>query len=380
MNYRKLSKTGVELSALGFGCMRFPTIDNMPNSGKIDEAQAQQMLRHAIDGGVNYIDTARHYHDSNSEPVVGRALQGGYRERVYLATKAPVYSFTAEEDFDRTLDEQLQRLQTDHIDFYLLHTLSLKHWNDIVLRFHLLDKLAKAKRDGKVRFVGFSFHDESAAFRTIVDGFDGWDFCQIQLNYIDTENQAGIAGLTYAAEKGLDVIIMEPMLGGKLAVPPVEVAKALGSSKTPVEWALDFLWNRPEVGTVLSGMSTMQQVDDNLAYAAGAQVGMLSSADLELLAQARTVFNTMALVPCTKCAYCMPCPFGLDIPKIYEAYNMTVYAPAKEAVARYGEAAVKADACTQCGACENACPQAIAGGELMPHIAELFAGFHTPSI
>lgn len=373
MNYRKLSKTGVEVSALGFGCMRFPTTDNMPNSGKIDEAQAQQMLRHAIDSGVNYIDTARHYHNGNSEPVVGRALQDGYRERVYLATKAPVYSFTAEEDFDRTLDEQLERLQTDHIDFYLLHTLSLKYWNDIVLRFHLLDKLAKAKQDGKVRFVGFSFHDEAAAFHTIVDGFDGWDFCQLQLNYIDIENQAGLAGLTYAAAKGLDVIIMEPLLGGKLAAPPVQVAKALDSGKTPVAWALDFLWNRPEVGTVLSGMSTMQQVDDNIAYAGSAQVGMLAGADLEMLAHARTIFNTMALVPCTKCAYCMPCPFGLDILKIYEAYNMTVYAPAKDAVARYGEADGKAKACTRCGACENACPQAIAGGELMPHIAELFA-------
>lgn len=353
--------------------MRLPTTDDMPGGKNIDAHESQNMLRYAIDQGLNYVDTAYNYHDGKSEEFVGNALRDGYRERVYLATKAPVYHFTAEGDFERTLNEQLARLQTDHIDFYLLHTLNLKFWNEVVLAFGLLERLKQAKRDGKIRFIGFSFHDELDVFHTIVDGFDSWDFCQIQLNYINTDYQAGLAGLQYAAERGLDVMIMEPMLGGKLSVPPEQVAKVLDKSKTPVEWALDYLWNLPQTGTVLSGMSTMEQVKDNLSYADRASVGMLSEGDLEMLAGAKTVFDTMARVPCTKCAYCMPCPAGLDIPKIYEAYNLTASSSQENALACYNEVTVKADACVQCGACERACPQAIMSTELMPRIAGLFA-------
>ncbi|WP_312642090.1 aldo/keto reductase [Hydrogenoanaerobacterium sp.] len=372
MQYRKCGNTGVEVSALGFGCMRLPTADGVALSANIDQAEATRIIRHAIDSGVNYIDTAYFYHDGNSEAAVGEALLGGYRERVQLATKSPVYSFESEEDFDRVLDEQLARLQTDHIDFYLLHALSLRTWKEKVLKFHLLEKMEKAKRDGKIRFIGFSFHDNYDAFVTMVDGFDRWDFCQIQLNYVGTDYQAGLRGLEYAAAKGLGVIIMEPLLGGRLAVPPEQVAKALSCEKTPVEWALDYLWNRPEVSLVLSGMGTMQQTEDNLTYAGRSSVGMLSEGELAMLAHAKTVFDTMALVPCTKCAYCMPCPFGLDIPKIYEAYNLTVSAGIRKALESYNEISVKADACKRCQKCEKLCPQAIASSELMPQIADSF--------
>lgn len=313
-----------KVSALGFGCMRLPTTDGDPNSGAFDETEAIRMIRHGINNGINYIDTAYYYHSGQSESLVGKALKDGYRGKTYLATKSPVFSLKKESDFERILEEQLARLQTDDIDFYLLHALNLDTWNNVVLKYDLLSKMEQAKAEGKIRHIGFSFHDSYEAFQTIVDGYGHWDFCQIQLNYIDITHQAGIKGLEYAASKGLGVVVMEPLLGGKLAAPTKTVAAELSPEKSPVEWALDFLWNRPEVSLLLSGMHTFQQVEDNLTYASRSSVGMLSEENLSMLARAKKVYDTMALVSCTKCSYCMPCPFGLDIPKIFEAYNGTV--------------------------------------------------------
>lgn len=372
MQYRAFGNTGFSPSALGFGMMRLPTTDGNPFSNQIDETKAISMLRYAIDQGVNYVDTAYFYHDQASEGVVGKALKDGYREKVAVATKSPVYAIERPEDFDRYLQEQLRRLDTDYIDFYLLHALSRNTWENVVLKFHLMDKMEQAKREGKIRFIGFSFHDEYDAFQEIVDGYDHWDFCQIQLNYIDVENQAGLKGLEYAAGKGLGVVIMEPLLGGKLAVPPEGLAKALPTDKTPVDWALSYLWNRPEVGVVLSGMHNMQQIEENLQYASRAQVGMLDKEELAILTQAKKVFDTMALVPCTKCAYCMPCPFGLNIPKTMEAYNATVSLGLEEAKKSYDQLTVGADQCRACKKCEKACPQHIAVSEVMPRIAAAF--------
>lgn len=371
MQYRSFGRMGDQLSALGFGCMRFPTV---VKDGKnvIDEEKAVSMLRLAIDSGVNYIDTAYPYHDGQSEPLVGKALQDGYREKVFLATKSPVFAITAEEDFDRILSEQLQKLRTDHIDYYLLHALNRDTFEKVVQRFGLIEKMQKAKDQGLVRRIGFSFHDDYEVFRTIVDAYDRWDFCQIQLNYIDTEYQAGLQGLHYAASKGLGVVIMEPLLGGRLADPPVQVKKALPKNRTPVEWAFDYLWCLPETGPVLSGMSTMQQLEDNLVYADRAKADMLRRSEMDTLVQARRIFQTMALVPCTKCGYCMPCPAGIDIPKVYEAYNMTACKPMEEAKAAYAALEVKADACLLCGQCERACPQHIAPGASMTAAAKAF--------
>lgn len=363
----------VKLSALGFGCMRLPTVDGDPNSGAFDEAEAIRMIRHGIDSGINYVDTAYFYHSGMSEALVGKALRDGYREKTYLATKSPVFSFERESDFDRILADQLARLQTDHIDFYLLHALSLNTWNNVVLKYDLLSKMEQAKAEGKIRHIGFSFHDEYEAFQTIVDGYDHWDFCQIQLNYIDINHQAGIKGLEYAAARGLGVIIMEPLLGGKLASPTEAVAAQLSPEKTPVEWALDFLWNRPEVSLLLSGMHDRRQVEENLVYASRSGVGMLSEANLAMLSRAKEVYDTMALVSCTKCSYCMPCPFGLDIPKIFEAYNSTVSLGMEQAAARYDEQPEKAGACRACKRCEKACPQHLPISGLMPVIEKTFA-------
>ncbi len=366
MQYRKFGKTGETVSVLGFGAMRFPYRD-----GKVDADEAVAMLRRAMDAGLTYIDTAYFYHDGESEGIVGRALKDGYREKVHVATKLPVCLVEKPEDFERFLSTQLERLDIDAIDFYLLHALDRKEW-DKAKRFGLLEKMEQAKREGKIRHIGFSFHDDYEIFQQILDEYDGWEFCQIQLNYIGLDYQAGIRGLEYAASKGLGIVIMEPLLGGKLAIPPRGVQAVLDDRKTPVEWALDFLWNRPEVTLLLSGMSTMQQAEDNLLYADRARVGMLNDAELAMLAEAKTVYDTTALVPCTKCRYCMPCPFGVEIPRVFEGYNMTVSQGMDAANAFYADIEGKADKCRACRKCEKMCPQHI---EISAVMAEARAAF-----
>ncbi len=371
MKYREFGKLGIEVSALGFGCMRLPVTDPK-DSTTIDEELATKMLRTAIDNGLNYVDTAWPYHGQASESFVGRALQDGYRDKVYLATKLPMWFVKEEADFDRYLNEQLRRLQTDHIDFYLLHSLGKNSW-ELAKKCNFLKKLEEAKADGRIRYAGFSFHDDLDTFKAIIDGYDKWDFCQIQYNYINTDYQAGTEGLHYAADKGLGVIIMEPLLGGKLANAPEQVEKTLDPSKRPVEWALDYLWSQPEVSVVLSGMSTMEQVEDNLAIAEQSAYGKLSPEDYEMLTKAKYVFETMARVPCTKCAYCMPCPFGLDIPKIFEAYNQTASKGMRSAKELYQTMSVAADACKKCRRCEKECPQHLKISEIMVDVAKTFA-------
>jgi hypothetical protein len=368
MKYRLLA--GEKVSVLGFGCMRFPTIGG--NAADIDTEKSAQMLRCAVENGVNYFDTAYVYHGEKSETFIGEALKP-YRDKINIATKCPTWEVKSEEDFDRFLDEQLERLQTDHIDFYLMHALDKDRFANIVEKYNLIDKLNKAKADGKIRHIGFSFHDDLETFKKIVDANPNWEFCQIQLNYINTDYQAGLDGLRYAHEKGLDVIIMEPLLGGKLAVPSPQVAKMLSDEKTPVEWAMDFLWNREEVSLLLSGMGQMEQVLSNIEYADRAHVGMLTQENLEMLARTKEVFDKMALVPCTKCAYCMPCPFGLDIPKTFEAYNATASLGMSRAKELYSKLQKGADKCKKCKKCEKVCPQSIGISGEMTKIAKIFA-------
>ena len=225
MQYRRFGKLDWRPSALGFGCMRLPTTDGNPMSGCVDESEAVRMIRHGIDNGINYVDTAYPYHTGKGELAVGKALADGYREKVMLATKSPVFLISRAEDFDRYLDEQLKKLQTDHFDFYLLHALDRQRWENIILKHRVLDRAEAALKDGRISQLGFSFHDNLSAFKHIIDGYDGWTFCQIQYNYMDTENQAGTVGLKYAASKGLAVVVMEPILGGRLANPPAEIRR-----------------------------------------------------------------------------------------------------------------------------------------------------------
>lgn len=367
MKYRKMGKTGAEVSALGFGTMRLP----LNGDGTVDEKEAVQILRAGIDGGINYVDTAYRYHGGASELVVGKALQDGYRDKVWLADKSPVWLVKKEGDFERILDEQLEKLGTDHIDFYLLHALNRGSFEENVKKFDLAERMQEARKAGKIRFLGFSFHDSLDVFEEILNYTDQWDFCQIQYNYINLDYQAGRKGLKMAAGRGMGVAIMEPLLGGKLANPAPHVAACLAGGKTAVNQALSFLWDQPEVSLVLSGMSSMEQVEENLAYAGGSGAGMLSEEEREGLLKAKEVFDRMALVNCTACRYCMPCPFGLDIPKTLAAWNMTALEEdgAKKA---YGELSVKADACRACGHCERECPQHIPVSRVMKEIAGYF--------
>ena len=358
MKYRELGNTGLNASALGFGCMRFPLLEE-GNDRSVDEPRAIKLLRNAIDNGVNYIDTAYGYHGGISELIVGKALKDGYREKVSLATKLPLWNVASAQDFDRLLSEQLSKLQTDYIDYYLLHSVNNESWETKVKKFGLIDKMLQAREKGIIKHIGFSFHDDLEVFEKVLDECDIFEFCQIQLNYIDVDSQAGIEGLEYAAEKGLGVIVMEPLLGGKLACPKKNVEELLDGSKSPVEWAFDFLWNRPEVSLLLSGMGNEQMVSDNLAYADKAAVGMLKQADLNMLAKAKKEFDSLTVVPCTGCEYCMPCPSGVKIPKVFAAYNEITSGGRRRVKEIFPDIEVNASLCVECGNCESKCPQQI---------------------
>lgn len=369
MQYRRFGKTGISVSALGFGILRLPLLSGAQGvvGSVVDEKETIAMMHYAIDHGLNYIDTAYNYYDGESERIIGRALQGAYREKVYTATKSPVWLLKKEEDFDLLLDEQLARLQDDHIDIYLLHGLNKVLWEKKVLRYNAIERLAAAKAAGKVRYVGFSFHDDLDTFKEIIDYYPDWDLCQIQLNYLDKGYQAGILGLKYAAERDLAVVIMEPMRGGYLAEVPAEVHNIFrsgGAGKHPVEWALDFLWDMPEVSIVLSGMSTMQQVKDDLEYADRSSAGMLSVREKLALWEAKEKFRSYSSIPCTGCAYCAHCPKGVVISYIFNVYNeycasgdlARARKKYRESVPMFG---APASACIACGKCEEACPQHI---------------------
>ncbi len=380
MQYRSFGKLDWKVSALGFGCMRFPTSDGERLSPNIEKAEAIRMVRHAIDNGVNYLDTAYAYHGGQSEVVVGKALQGGYREKVRLATKLPVWLVESPADFDRLLNEQLERLQTGHIDFYLLHALSHSRWQDIVLKHKLLDRAEAALADGRIRHLGFSFHDEYEGFEEIVNGSDLWSFCQIQYNYMDTENQAGTRGLKLAASKGLAVVIMEPLMGVRLADPPKDILEVMASypvRRSPAEWALQWLWDQPEVSVVLSGMSAMAQVEENLRSADHSRIGAFSEADQALIAEVREMYAARTAIPCSKCNYCMPCPNGVWIPANFEFFNYAhLYDDVAGARFKYQvflEEEQRSGSCIACGICEDLCPQKIAISEWMPKVTALLA-------
>ena len=352
MQYRKFGKTDLKPSVLGFGMMRL----KRSQDGSIDEQWAIDTLRYAIDNGLSYVDTAYVYEDS--ERVTGLCLQDGYREKVTLATKLPVYQMTSEEDFDRILNEQLTRLQTDHIDLYLLHSLNRQNWEN-VLKYNVLQKAEAAKAAGKIRHLGFSFHDSLDIFRKILHHYDKWDFCQLQLNYMDVNYQAGLQGMREAHEKGLAVVVMEPLRGGKLASVHPEVAAMLPGD--PVESALNFLWDMPEINVVLSGMSERVQVEQNLRYAGRAHAGMLTPDRRQAMIAAGDKVRSLLSIPCTGCNYCNVCPQNLAIPEMFAAQNQRQLdgnaRAARDAYFALGDR--NAEKCICCGICLKYCPQHI---------------------
>jgi len=341
--------------------MRLPLTDK-DDPTTIDEAEATRMIRYAIDNGVNYVDTAYPYHGGAGESFVGRCLADGYREKVKLATKSPTWLLEKPGDFRRYLDEQLERLLTDSIDFYLLHSLSAERWPKMK-EAKVFDAAEKALADGKIKHFGFSFHDGFDLFKEIIEAYPDWEFCQIQYNYMDTDYQAGTRGLKYAAGKGLAVIIMEPIRGGALAVAPPAV-RALWERapmrRSPAEWALQWVWNQPEVSLVLSGMSTMDQVRENVEAAGRSGPGILGPEELEVIDAVREEYRKLGWVPCTSCRYCMPCPQGVDIPTNFDAYNNAAafdrHDRYRKMYARWPEER-RAGSCAECGECEEKCPQ-----------------------
>lgn len=383
MLYRKFPRCNHELSILGFGCMRLPPEPGQPAGGKIDVPQAIRLIRTAIDAGVNYIDTAYPYHNGESEVVVGQALADGYREKVFIATKLPSWLITSREDMDRYLNEQLDRLQTDHIDFYLLHGLGAETWENLS-RLGVLEFLDSARADGRIRHPGFSFHDQFSVFKNIVDSYP-WTFAQIQYNYTDEQNQAGTQGLHYAAEQGLGIVVMEPLRGGLLSGDVPAIHQHLTDApvrRTPSEWGLRWVWNHPEVTVVLSGMNTMEQVTENLAVAEQGVANSLSAGELAVIEKMRDTFASRVKIPCTGCRYCMPCENGVDIPSCFMYYNQAYTYEAKEKAAGVylwalngsfsGGVPGYASACVQCGECEEKCPQHFPIREYLQDVSEYF--------
>ncbi|MBW2622515.1 MAG: aldo/keto reductase [Deltaproteobacteria bacterium] len=378
MQYRGFGKLDWKVSALGFGAMRLPVLDDNP--AHIDEPEAIRMIRHSIDNGVNYLDTAYPYHGGRSEPLVAQALADGYRDKVRLATKLPSWLIQKADDFDKYLEEQLERLKTDYIDFYLLHGLNKQRWPQL-RDLGILQKAEKAIEDGRIRYLGFSFHDDVEAFKEIIDGCGMWTFCQIQYNYMDTDYQAGTEGLKYAADKGLALVIMEPIRGGQLAKePPEQVAKIWAQAKekkSPVEWALQWIWNQPEVAVVLSGMTTMQHVEENLESADRSGVGSMTGDDVSILEQVTEAYRGLSPISCTNCKYCMPCPNGVDIPGVFGLYNdATMYGDLRRSKALYLMRLTeeqRADKCEECGDCLDLCPQQIEIPDWMEKADELLA-------
>lgn len=361
MQYRKM-KDGTEVSILGYGCMRFTA-----TAGRINLEKAEKEVMLAIENGVNYFDTAYIY--GGSEEALGAILERNHcRDKVQIATKLPYYMLKNASSAEKLFQEQLKRLRTDHIDFYLMHMLfDVEVWNRLK-SIGMETWIAEKKKTGAIRNIGFSFHGDTDTFKALIDAYD-WDFCQIQYNYLDEHTQAGRAGLLYAAEKDIPVVIMEPLRGGRLVEGlPDAAKKAIADyplKRTPAQWAFHWLWDQPQVTCVLSGMNSMQMVTENIASADEAGIGTFTKADHHLIDILRQKINQNLKVGCTGCGYCMPCPHGVDIPTAFRCYNQTATQKKFSAILEYAQiTSLKKDSsamtqCTKCGACEKHCPQHI---------------------
>lgn len=363
MEYKEYGKTGMKVSRFGLGCMRFPS----------EESEAIEMVRYAIDNGVNYLDTAYMY--ENSEVITGKALKDGYRHKTYLATKSPIWHITKHEDFETRLDEELTRLGTDYIDVYLLHNLNPENW-EVVKKYDGFTFLDKMIQKGKIRHKAFSLHNSLSAFKEIADSFD-WEMAQIQLNILDVNNQAGLEGLHYAADKGMAVVIMEPLRGGYILnnIPEqaLEAIKAYPEQRSFVEWCFRWLYNMPDVATILSGTKNLEQLKDNLRIFENSASGVMSEKDLALIDGIREAFEAQKSIGCTGCSYCMPCPSGVNIPEVFRLYNSHQRMKAHWVdKGTYNGILVPsgggADQCVSCGLCQQQCPQSLEIPELLKKV------------
>jgi predicted aldo/keto reductase-like oxidoreductase len=374
MKYRKMPRSKDKISALGLGLMRLPQHPD----GTIDEDHSLAMLQYALDNGVNYFDTAWGYHDGASEPLLGKFIARSDRSKMLIATKLPCWLVKSRSDMDDFLNKQLERLQTGHIDYYLLHALHKSAWQSM-LKLGIIDFLEKAREDGKIRHIGFSFHDKYPVFKQIVNRYE-WDFCQFMLNYLDTHYQAGLNGYRLAVEKKMGIIAMEPLRGGKLVQHmPESLEKIWSKSKlpwTPVQRALNWGWNLPGLTVNLSGMSNLGQLKENIRLASAFKPGLISPEEAELYKKARLEYLRRIAIPCSECRYCMPCPHKVAIPAVFGHYNESVMFDQKQRHLQEYRGWIpeesRADKCVQCGECLSKCPQHLDIPSLMTKVAEYF--------
>ena len=374
MQYRTFKKINLKTSLLGMGCMRFPT----DSEEKVKEQEAIDMIRKAVDLGVNYVDTAFTYHGGMSEKILGKALKDGYREKVILADKMPIWVAKDEESMKSIFYKQLERLDTDCIDMYLVHNVSRSIWKR-AQKLHLMPFLEEMKAAGKIKHIGFSFHDEYPFFEEMIDQYD-WEFCQIQLNYMDKNHQAGLKGLKYAASKGLDVIIMEPLKGGRItdAVPPAiqKIWDASDIKRSPAQWAFKWLANMPEVTVMLSGMSSLSQIEENIKIMSAEDLNILTEDEKKLIDKVSSEYNRLIKYSCTGCNYCMPCPQKLEIPRLLRYFNdWNVYEQNPSTKFEYSTWIAPgrhASDCIGCKACEEKCPQSLPIAQAMKDTAKAF--------
>jgi hypothetical protein len=393
MVYRKMGRTGVEVSALGYGCMRYPR-----RAGRIDVERTEAQLEFAFAKGVNYFDTAWAYLGGQSETILGKFLKRIGRGRAYVADKILPALIFSRRDFDKILGVILSRLSTEYVDFLLMHALSDFQVWERLKSLGAVEFIEQARRDGRIKYAGFSWHGDKDDFRRVVDDYP-WDFCQIQYNYLDEHNQAGREGLEYAAAKGLGVVVMEPLRGGSLVGRmPAEAEQAIrraalgrgGNAPSAVCLALNWIWDQPGVSTVLSGLNEEKHIEEDIALAENSAPNSMSDQDKMLLAEVRSVYERLMKVRCTGCGYCMPCPYGVNIPFAFAALNSYGYFHERQIKFQYnlnttgyaGGRKSAASICTKCGACEKKCPQHIpirasleeASRELESGAMKLFAG------
>jgi predicted aldo/keto reductase-like oxidoreductase len=376
MLYRQLGSTGEKISILGFGCMRLPVLNGQYD--KVDIDRAIPLIRDAIDKGVNYLDTAYPYHNGQSETVIAEALKEGYREKVFIADKLPSWLIQKREDMDHYLQEQLKRLQTEQIDFYLLHSIKEEYWASLK-SLGVLEFLDNALADGRIKYTGFSFHGEIELFFDVIDSYE-WDMCQVQYNIVDANYQAGIEGIRYASNKGVGVVIMEPLRGGTLVkTVPSEVQDIWDQApikRSPAEWALKYLWDLEDIDTVLSGMTRNEDLEENLKIADTGYSNSLLPEEKDIIKEVRLAYKERVEVNCNQCGYCMPCPSGVNIPGNFQQLNyahmfkdvensrMNYYMLLKEDE--------RAPSCTECGECEKLCPQMVPIQKTLKKVVETF--------
>ena len=362
MQYRLDKKSGNQLSALGMGCMRLPG-----TVARIDQKKAEEVIMEAINQGVNFFDTAYIY--PGSEVALGNVLdKNKVRDKVFVASKLPLFKCNNYEDFDKLFNEQLKRLKTDYIDYYFMHNISkFSDWERLC-ELNIEKWIQEKKDSGQIKQVGFSFHGIRGEFPKLIDGYD-WDFCMIQYNYVNTHYQAGVEGLHYAHARGVTVFVMEPLLGGQLVnALPKQAANLLRSNNpesSPVSWALRWLWNQPEITLVLSGMNHVEQIHENVTIANHSPVGNMAPEELKVIEQVAEVFSASYKIPCTGCNYCLPCPKHINIPDSFMAYNTSYTISRSAGIQQYAttsggfKSAYSLYDCIECGKCEGHCPQSI---------------------